>query len=40
MHDKELILTVVNPHVSDSRETEIAARDAAELRIGYHSDQF
>ena len=29
MHDQELILTVVKPHVSDSRETEIAGRGAA-----------
>jgi alpha-N-arabinofuranosidase len=29
LHDKELILTVVNPYVSDSREAEIAIRGAA-----------
>jgi alpha-N-arabinofuranosidase len=28
LHDKELTLTVVNPHVSETRETEIAVRDA------------
>src|SRR5580704_3205189 len=28
LHDKELILTVVNPHVSESREAEIAVRGA------------
>lgn len=26
LHDKELVLTVVNPHVSEARETEIGAR--------------
>jgi alpha-N-arabinofuranosidase len=29
LHDKELILTVVNPHVSEAREAEIAIRGAA-----------
>jgi len=29
LHDKELILTVVNPHVSESREAEISVRGAA-----------
>jgi alpha-L-arabinofuranosidase len=29
LHDKELTLTVVNPHVSDSKEAEIAVRGAA-----------
>ncbi len=29
LHDKDLILTVVNPHVSESRETEIAVRGGA-----------
>ena len=33
LHDKELILTVVNPHVSEARETEIGIRGAA-LRSG------
>lgn len=28
LHDKELVLTVVNPHVSEARETEIAIRSA------------
>ncbi len=28
LHDKNLILTVVNPHVSDSRDTEIVVRGA------------
>ena len=29
MHEKELVLTVVNPHVSESREAEIAIRGAS-----------
>jgi alpha-N-arabinofuranosidase len=29
LHDKELVLTVVNPHVSEARETEIGIRGAA-----------
>ncbi|MGA8433131.1 MAG: alpha-L-arabinofuranosidase C-terminal domain-containing protein [Candidatus Sulfotelmatobacter sp.] len=33
LHDKDLILTVVNPHVSESHETEIAVRGGA-LRSG------
>ena len=28
LHDRELVLTVVNPHATQSRETEIAARGA------------
>jgi alpha-N-arabinofuranosidase len=32
LHEKDLVLTVVNPHVSEPRETEIAVRDA-----GIHS---
>ncbi|MGA9039355.1 MAG: alpha-L-arabinofuranosidase C-terminal domain-containing protein [Terriglobales bacterium] len=28
LHDKELVLTIVNPHVSETRETEIAVRGA------------
>jgi alpha-L-arabinofuranosidase len=33
LHDKELVLTVVNPHVSVARETEVGIRGAA-LRSG------
>ncbi len=29
LHDKRLVLTVVNPHVSEAREAEIAVRGAA-----------
>jgi alpha-N-arabinofuranosidase len=29
LHDKQLVLTVVNPHVSEARETEIGIRDGA-----------
>jgi alpha-L-arabinofuranosidase len=29
VHDKDLVLTVVNPHVSEPRETEIAIRGAS-----------
>ena len=40
MHDKELILTAVNPHLSDSRETEIAVRGAALKSGSATTDQF
>jgi alpha-N-arabinofuranosidase len=42
LHDKELVLTVVNPHVSEARETEIGIRGGG-LKSGFatkltHSD--
>ena len=40
LHHQERILTVVNRHVSDSRETEIEVQGTPEVRIGYNSDQF
>ena len=29
MHDKELVVTVVNPHVSEAREAEVGIRGAS-----------
>ena len=34
LHDKELVLTAVNPHASEARETEIVVRGAVIQRAG------